>query len=188
MIVVCPFFVFRYLSYRSVVFPWRQVVLPQFWLTRRDSTSSKYGCWGSLCFVVITIYRCGARNFHRCNLPDHIPSSLRSSYSFLRLIFADHLFALHSRRPSFCITKGVPLLNTEEGRVNGYQGVRLMDSPTFSTSRSTCLGDLQLPVCIMTSTLVVVSSYHAALPSTNIHVWLSYQRHPSRRYTLHLDT
>ncbi len=34
------------------------------------------------------------------------------------------------------------LLNTEEDRVNGYQGVRLMDSPTFSTSRSTCLGDL----------------------------------------------
>ena len=155
------------------------MVLPQFWLSRRDSTSSKYGCWSSLCFVVIfsefflgfsgrvcsvvgasvfaaTIYRCGARHSHRCNLPDHIPSSLRSSYSFLLFIFADHLVALHSRRPSFCITKGVALLNTEEGRVNGYQGVRLMDSTTFSTSRSTCLGDLQLPVCIMTSTLVAV--------------------------------
>ena len=58
--------------------------------------------------------------------------------------------------PLFCITKGVALLNTEEGRVNGYQGVRLMDSPTFSTSRSTCLDDLQLPVRIMTSTLLAV--------------------------------
>ncbi len=116
---------------------------------------------GRVCSVVgasvfaVTIYRCGARHSHRCNLPDHIPSSLRSSYSFLRFIFADHLLALHSRRPSFFI-KGVALLNTEEGRVNGYQGVRLMDSPTFSTSGSTCLGDLQLPVRIMTSTLVAV--------------------------------
>jgi hypothetical protein len=32
------------------------------------------------------------------------------------------------------------------------------------------------------------TSHHAALPTTNIHVWLSYQWHPSRRYTLHLDT
>jgi hypothetical protein len=103
-----------------------------------------------------SFYHCGARNIHRCNLPDHISSSLRSSYSFLRFIFADHLVALHSRRPSFCITKGVALLNTEEGRVNGYQGVRLMDSPTFLTSRSTCLDDLQVPVRIMTSTLVAV--------------------------------
>ncbi len=122
IIVLCPFFVSRYLSYRSAVtsFPWRQVVLPQFWLPRRGSTSSKYGCWGSLCFVVIfsafflgfsgrvcsvvgasvfaaTIYRCGARHSHRCNLPDHIPSSLRSSCSFLRFF----------------------LENTEEGRTNG---------------------------------------------------------------------
>ena len=123
MIVVCPFFVSRYLSYRSAVFPWRQVVLPQFWMSRRDSTSSKYGCWGSLCFVVIfsafflgfpgrvcsvlgasvfaaTIYRCGARHSHRCNLPDHIPSSLRSACSFLHFILADPLSASHSRRPS----------------------------------------------------------------------------------------
>jgi hypothetical protein len=129
-IVLCPFFVSRYLSYRSEVFPWRQVVLPQFWLSRRDSTSSKYGCWGSLCFVVIfsefflgfsgrvcsvvgasvfasTIYRCGARHSHHYNLPDNIPSSLRSSCSFLRFILTDTLSALqHSR-------------HTEEGRVNG---------------------------------------------------------------------
>ncbi len=179
MIVVCPFFVSRYLSYRSVVFPCRQVVLPQFWLPRRGSTSSKYGCWGSLCFVVIfsafslgfsgrvcsvvgasvfaaTIYRCGARHSHRCNLPDHIPSSLRSSYySFPSFSPTISLYYILDD-PLFCITKGVALLNTEEGRVNGYQGVRLMDSPTFSTSRSTCLDDLQLPVCIMTSTLLAV--------------------------------
>jgi hypothetical protein len=31
-----------------------------------------------------------------------------------------------------------------------------MYSPTFSTLRSTCLGDLQLPVRIITSTLVAV--------------------------------
>ena len=92
------------------------MVLPQFWLPRRGSTSSNTGgvgfvlflllflccivsfgdhwrfsvgyfplwCW---CIFAATIYRCGARNFHRCNLPDHIPSSLGSSYSFLRLIF-----------------------------------------------------------------------------------------------------
>ena len=115
---------------------------------------------GRVCSVVgasvfaATIYRCGARHSH--HLPDHISSSRLSSYSFLRFIFGDHLVALHSRRPSFCITKGVALLNTEEGRVNGYQGVRLMDSPTLSTLRSTCLGDLQLPVRIMRSTLVTV--------------------------------
>ncbi len=38
---------------------------------------------------------------------------------FLGFILADPLFALHSRRHSFCITQGVALLNTEEGRVNG---------------------------------------------------------------------
>jgi hypothetical protein len=43
-------------------------------------------CW---CIVAATIYRCGDRNFHRCNLPDHITSSLRSSSSFLRFIFLD---------------------------------------------------------------------------------------------------
>ena len=37
LIVLCPFFVLRCLSYRSVVSPWRQVVLPQFWLPRRGS-------------------------------------------------------------------------------------------------------------------------------------------------------
>ncbi len=38
-----------------------------------------------------TIYRCGARHSHHCNLPDHIPSSIHSSCSFLLLIFLDPL-------------------------------------------------------------------------------------------------
>ena len=81
---------------------------------------------GRVCSVVgasvftTTISRCDARHFHHCNLPDHIPSSPRSSRSFLRFILADPLSASHSRRPFLCITKhGVALLNTEEGRVNG---------------------------------------------------------------------
>jgi len=60
---------------------------------------------GRVCSVVgasvfaTTISRCGARHFHRCNLPDHITSSPRSSRSFLRFILADPLSASHSRRP-----------------------------------------------------------------------------------------
>ena len=52
---------------------------------------------GRVCSIVgasvfaATIYRCGARHSHHCNLPDHIPSSLLSSYSFIRLIFLDPL-------------------------------------------------------------------------------------------------
>ena len=52
---------------------------------------------GRVCSVVgasvfaTTISRCGARHFHRCNLPDHIPSSSRSLRSFLRFILADPL-------------------------------------------------------------------------------------------------
>ena len=53
-----------------------------------------------------TISRCGARHFHRCNLPDHIPSSPGSSRSFLCFILVDCFSASH----------GVALLNTEEGR------------------------------------------------------------------------
>ena len=82
---------------------------------------------------------------------------------------------------------------------NGYQGVRLMDSPTFSsTSRSACFGDLHAS----TSSHIVMSAHHdvytggcllhfasyAAFPSADIHVWLSYLRYSSRRYILHLDT
>ncbi len=59
------------------------MVIPQFWLSRRDSTSSNMGVGFVLIFVVI--------------------------------------FSVSS--------------------VNGSQGVRLMDSTTFSTSLSTCLGD-----------------------------------------------
>jgi hypothetical protein len=107
--------------YRRAVFPCRQVVLPQFWLPRRGSTPqirvwgsfwflllflrcivtvSLYNLWrfsGRVCSVVgasvfaTTISRCGARHFHRCNLPDHIPSSPRSLRSFLRFILADPL-------------------------------------------------------------------------------------------------
>ena len=69
---------------------------------------------GRVCSVVgasvfaATIYRCGARHSHRCNLPDHIPSSLRSSCSFLCFILDDPLSASHSRRPSLCITTFSP--------------------------------------------------------------------------------
>ncbi len=59
--------------------------------------SAFLGFPGRVCSVVgasvcaATIYRCGARHSHRCHLLDHIPSSLRSSCSFLRLIFLDPL-------------------------------------------------------------------------------------------------
>ncbi len=226
MIVVCPFFVSRYLSYRSAVFPWRQVVLPQFWLARRDSTSSKYGCWGSLCFVVIfsafflgfsgrvcsvvgasvfaaTIYRCGARHCHYCNLPDHIPSSLRSSCSFLRFILDDPLSASHSRRPSLFITTFSARRRGESEwitrsrspkhrrRESEWISLRLMDSPTFlinfALSMLWCSTSFyQCASCRLNwwqSTL-----HHTSFPRTDIHVWLPSQRHPSRRYILHLDT
>jgi hypothetical protein len=52
IIVLCPFFVSWYLSYRSEVFPWRQVVLSQFWLPRRDSTSSNTGV-GFVLFLLL---------------------------------------------------------------------------------------------------------------------------------------
>ena len=92
------------------------------------------------------------------------------------------------------------LLNTEEGRVNGLDyAPNTMDSPTFSsTSRSACFGDLHAS----TSSHIVMSAHHdvytggcllhfasyAAFPSADIHEWLSYLRHSSRRYILHLDT
>ena len=102
-----------------------------FWLPRRGSTSSKYGCGVRFCFLLLSS-----------------ASSLRFRALPSPTNFTDHLFALHSRRPSFCITKGVALLNTEEGRVNGYQGVCLMDSPTFSsTSCYACFGDLRFYQC-----------------------------------------
>ena len=120
------------------------------------------GFSGRVCSVVgasvfaATIYRCGARHSHRCNLPDHIPSSLRSSYSFLRFIFADHLFALHSRRPSFLHHKRSRSPKHRRGESEWIPRSTPNGSPTFSTSRSTCLDDLQLPVRIMTSTLLAV--------------------------------
>jgi len=48
-----PFFVSRCFSHRSAVFPWRQVVLPQFWLPRRDSTSSNTGGVGFVLFLLL---------------------------------------------------------------------------------------------------------------------------------------
>ncbi len=56
-IVLSPFFVSRYLSCRRVVFPWRQVVLPQFWLSRRVSTSSNSGGVGFVLFLLLFL-RC----------------------------------------------------------------------------------------------------------------------------------
>jgi hypothetical protein len=147
-------------------------------MSRRGSTSSKYGCWGSLCFVVVfsvfflgfsgrvcsvvdasvfavTIYRCGDRHCHHCNLPDHIPSSLHSSCSFLRFVLDDPLSASHSRRPSLCITTFSPHSRGESEWItrsrsakhrrgeSEWISLRLMDLPTFlSTSRSACLGNL----------------------------------------------
>jgi len=51
-------------------------------------------------------------------------------------------------------------------------------------------GDPQDPLMLgfMTSTLVATTLHHAAFPSADIHVWLSYLRHPFRRYSLQLDT
>ncbi len=49
------FFVSRYLSYRSSVLPWRQVVLRQFWLPRRDSTSSNTGV-GFVLFLLLFLW------------------------------------------------------------------------------------------------------------------------------------
>jgi hypothetical protein len=107
---------------------------------------------GRVCSVVgasvfaDTIYRCGARHSHRCNLPDHIPSSLHSSYSFLRFILADTLSALqhfrHTRGESEWLTRSrSPKHRRGE---NEWISLRLLDSPTFSSiSRSACFGDLQ---------------------------------------------
>ncbi len=49
-----------------------------------------------LVFLPLQSNRCDTRNFHLCNLPDHIPSSLRSSCSFLHFIFVDPLSALET--------------------------------------------------------------------------------------------
>ena len=130
--------------YRRAVFPCRQVVLPQFWLPRRGSTPQirVWGSFwflllflrcvvtvllcnhwrfsGRVCSVVgasvfaTTISRCGARHFHRCNLPDHIPTSPRSS----RASFSPTLSLHHILADPFS-EHGVALLNTEKGRVNG---------------------------------------------------------------------
>ena len=74
-----------------------------------------------------------------------------------------------------------------------------MDSPTLSSTwRSASFGDLHAS----TSSHIVMSAHHdvytggcllhfasyAAFPSADIHVWLPYLRHSSRRYILHLDT
>ena len=119
------------------------------------------GFSGRVCSVVgasvfaATIYSCGARHSHRCNLLDHIPSSLRSSCSFLRFILDDPLSASHSRRPSLCIKTFSPHRRGESEWItrsrspkhrrgeSEWISLRLVDSPTFlSTSRSACFGDL----------------------------------------------
>jgi len=125
MIVLSPFFISRYLSHRSTVFPWNQVVLPQFWLPRRDSASSKYGCG--------VIFHCGASTF----LPEitsaasivvvlaiftvtTYPVTSHRRFGLCTRSFASFSPTLSLNQPSLCITKqGVFLLNTEEGRVNG---------------------------------------------------------------------
>jgi hypothetical protein len=87
--------------------------------------------WRPLAIFRSGIFHCGAsRNLNRFNFPDHIPSWLRSSRSFLRLIFLDPLspsnkeFALSFFFLEFFLAQkssfdGAP--RRGEGRVIGYQ-------------------------------------------------------------------
>jgi len=56
-----------------------------------DFRSGIFHCGASVLLSLQSTVVVFTLNFHRCNLPDHIPSSLPSSYSFLRLIFLDPL-------------------------------------------------------------------------------------------------
>ena len=116
------------------------MVLPQFWLPRRGSTSSNMGVGFVLLFVVI-----------------FSASSSHSSPSFLRFILDDPLSASHSRRPSLCIKTFSPHRRGESEWItrsrspkhrrgeSEWISLRLVDSPTFlSTSRSACFGDLHV--------------------------------------------
>jgi hypothetical protein len=90
-------------------------------------------------FYLCSFYRCGARNFHRSNLPGHIPSLLRSLYSFLRFILTDPLtestLSLHHKTRSRS--------SKHRRGESEWIRLRLMDSPTFlSTSHSAFFGDL----------------------------------------------
>ncbi len=88
--------------------------------------------WRPLAIFRSGIFHCGAsRNLNRFNFPDHIPSWLRSSRSYLRSIFLDPLspsnkeFALSFFFLEFFLAQkssfdGAP--RRGEGRVNGYQG------------------------------------------------------------------
>jgi hypothetical protein len=123
-----------------------------------------------------TIYRCGARPSHHCNLPDHIPSSLRSSCSFLRFILADPLSVSHSRRPSLCITT----FSSHERRrgESEWISLRLMDSPTFlSTSFSACFGDLH----------VSTSVYHDVYTGDNLPGIMQHFQARTSTYGFHLS-
>jgi hypothetical protein len=96
---------------------------------------------GRVCSVVVasvfatTISSFGARHFHRCNLPDHIPSSLRSSCSFFRFILADPLSSSHSRRPSLCITTFSPYRRGES------EWITRSHSPKHRRGESDCIMD-----------------------------------------------
>ena len=47
--------------------------------------------FGRVFFIVVLVHFFRVRNCHHSNLPDHIPSSIRSSCSFLHLILVDPL-------------------------------------------------------------------------------------------------
>ena len=132
-----------FVTVNSINFLWRPLAIFR---------SGIFHC-GASAFFAAAIYRCGVRNFLRCNLPDDIPSSLRSSRSFLRLIFLDPLFPSNkefalsffflefflAQKSSF---DRVP--RRGEGRVIDWNQVYAywIRLTFLSTSRSACFDDL----------------------------------------------
>lgn len=112
-------------------------------------------------------------NFHHCNLPGHIPSSLRSLCSFSRLILVDPRSApkTSSRISIFCfwvLPRGEELMHCVPERGRGESDCDWIMSwitllHPLATTRSACFG----------------------FTSADIHVWLPCLRHPFRRYVLH---
>ena len=156
-----------------------------------------------------TIYRCGARHSHRCNLPDDIPSSLRSSCSFLRLIFLDPLSPSEQGVHAFIFLLEFFLAQKSsldraprrgEGRVIELLGVWMTQ---WFRRQSTSFGIYAFSMhwcftCFDSSDDIIsvhndvqvwlrLATFHflCIFPTVDIHVCLSSLRHPSRRYVLH---
>ena len=118
--------------------------------------------WRPLAIFRSGIFHCGAsRNLNRFNFPDHIPSWLRSSRSFLRLIFLDPLspsnkeFALSFFFLEFFLAQKSSFDRAPrrgEGRVNGYHGYQVYSFYQFRVQYALVIYTL-LPVRIKTSNI-----------------------------------